>query len=223
MILSGTIEPVNASNKDITWSIKEANNTGAVIDGNKLSVTDIGTNWGFFTVTAAINDGLANDTPFTEDFSISILRYNRGTKTVYLTINGGDDWGQQWMTSSDRDIRLRDFYNGQLKENTEYEITISGTLDTELQAFSINFINNPSGMGSLFVSRVWISILSAGSFSETVTVLTKTDENMAIYSEEAIIQLVSNYSSEYTLTELEDGRIKATISNLDIKIEEVTF
>jgi formylglycine-generating enzyme required for sulfatase activity len=68
LALSGTVSPANASNKTIVWSVKDAGTAGATISGNTLSSTDHGT----VVVTAAIADGTAVGTAYTQDFSISI-------------------------------------------------------------------------------------------------------------------------------------------------------
>jgi formylglycine-generating enzyme required for sulfatase activity len=69
LTLSGTVEPANASSKNIAWSVKTAGTTGAVISGNTLTAANGGT----VVVTATIADGLAAWTPYTQDFSINIL------------------------------------------------------------------------------------------------------------------------------------------------------
>jgi formylglycine-generating enzyme required for sulfatase activity len=68
LVLSGTVEPANAANKTIVWSVKDAGTTGASINGNILSTTGAGT----VKVTAAIADGTAAGTVYTGDFSITI-------------------------------------------------------------------------------------------------------------------------------------------------------
>jgi len=51
--LTGTVLPNNATNKNITWSIRNAGTTGAVISGNILTATASGTT----TITATIEGG----------------------------------------------------------------------------------------------------------------------------------------------------------------------
>ena len=51
--LTGTIEPANATNQTIAWSVKAAGITGASIIGNNLSATKEGT----VKVTATITNG----------------------------------------------------------------------------------------------------------------------------------------------------------------------
>jgi formylglycine-generating enzyme required for sulfatase activity len=68
MPLGGTVAPANASSKNIVWTVKNEGGTGATISGNILSTTNTGT----VTVTAAITNGLAGGTPYTQDFNIAI-------------------------------------------------------------------------------------------------------------------------------------------------------
>jgi M6 family metalloprotease-like protein len=55
LILGGTVMPVNATNKHITWSVKDAGFTGAVIENGAMGTAAAGT----VVVTATVKDGLA--------------------------------------------------------------------------------------------------------------------------------------------------------------------
>ncbi|MDR1754211.1 MAG: InlB B-repeat-containing protein, partial [Eubacterium sp.] len=69
LTLNATVLPSNATNKVISWSVKEAGNTGAVIDGSKLSANAVGT----VKVTATVANGTTSDgTPFIKDFDIVV-------------------------------------------------------------------------------------------------------------------------------------------------------
>ena len=67
LTLTGTVSPENATNQTIAWTVKNAGTTGAIINGSTLTVTAAGT----VVVTAAIANGTAQGTAFTQDFSIS--------------------------------------------------------------------------------------------------------------------------------------------------------
>jgi len=54
--LTGTVTPGDATNQDITWSIKDAGETGATITGNTLTAEATGT----VTVTASVANGIYN-------------------------------------------------------------------------------------------------------------------------------------------------------------------
>ncbi len=66
--LTGTVTPDNATNKTIVWSVKDAGETGATIEGSTLKTTAAGT----VTVTATITNGAAEDTDYTKDFTITV-------------------------------------------------------------------------------------------------------------------------------------------------------
>ncbi|MCL1874836.1 MAG: InlB B-repeat-containing protein [Synergistaceae bacterium] len=54
LILTGTVVPGNATNKDIIWSVKDAGTTGAAISGDTLNTVSAGT----AVATAAVRNGL---------------------------------------------------------------------------------------------------------------------------------------------------------------------
>jgi hypothetical protein len=68
--LSGTVVPVEATNKTIEWGIQSAGTTaaGAAITGAELTVTGPGN----VVVRAAISNGLAVGTPFSQNFTIHV-------------------------------------------------------------------------------------------------------------------------------------------------------
>jgi endo-1,4-beta-xylanase len=69
LTLTGTVNPATATNKTITWSVKDAGTTGASISGgNTLNTTGTGT----VTVTASIANGLSYGN-YTQDFDITVL------------------------------------------------------------------------------------------------------------------------------------------------------
>ncbi len=68
LTLSGTVEPANATNKSITWSIASAGTTGASISGSTLSTTAAGT----AVIRATIANGAGPSSDYTQDFSISV-------------------------------------------------------------------------------------------------------------------------------------------------------
>jgi formylglycine-generating enzyme required for sulfatase activity len=68
LTLTGTVEPDNATNNTIVWSVKDAGTTGAAINGSALATPNAGT----VVVTATIANGLAEGTAYTKDFSITI-------------------------------------------------------------------------------------------------------------------------------------------------------
>lgn len=69
--LNGTVEPVNATNKTITWSVADAGTTGGKIRFDGISFT--ATNGGTAIVRATIKNGLGPSTDYTQDFPIDVL------------------------------------------------------------------------------------------------------------------------------------------------------
>ena len=74
LTLSGSVEPYNATNKTIVWSVKSPGATGATISGNTLKTTAAGS----VTVTATIANGKAAGTPYTQDFAITVTTSTSG-------------------------------------------------------------------------------------------------------------------------------------------------
>ena len=63
-----TIEPEEATNKEIQWSITDQGQTGAEISGGKLIVPNPGT----YQLTATVPNGAASDEDYTKTFTITI-------------------------------------------------------------------------------------------------------------------------------------------------------
>jgi len=72
LTLTATIEPSNATNKTIVWSVKDAGSTGATIDNGINPIVLNTTGAGTAVITASIADGLAEGKPYTKDFSITV-------------------------------------------------------------------------------------------------------------------------------------------------------
>lgn len=85
LALVGTVNPANATNKIIVWSVKSAGTTGATISGDTLNTTGTGT----VTITATIENGMAAGTPYTQDFQISV---STGGGTEPHTHTYGTNW-----------------------------------------------------------------------------------------------------------------------------------
>ncbi|MCL1982586.1 MAG: hypothetical protein FWG53_05835, partial [Clostridiales bacterium] len=67
LTLTGTVEPTNATNKTITWSLKDAGTTGATLSGSTLNATAAGN----VIVTATIVNGI-NGGNYVKDFVIAV-------------------------------------------------------------------------------------------------------------------------------------------------------
>jgi hypothetical protein len=219
--LNGIVVPTNVTNKNITWSIKNANNTGAVLNGNVLTVAGIGKDWGWFPVTATITDGIDSGIPFTKDFNINISRYNEVTKTLFMTINGGASWRQEWSSGG---FLLKDWYNGEFKEGTNYKITIKGNTDTAMSNVTLNVRYIPNnGPNYYFTEQYYYGPISIniGQFEETFNVRTKTASDFALYKEFYDISFSNNWNSTFSMLESDQGKVMAKISNFSWLIQEL--
>lgn len=70
LTLLGTVTPDWATRKSITWSIKDAGQTRASLDGNVLSATRAGT----AVVTATIEEGSGAGVSYSKDFTIAVSK-----------------------------------------------------------------------------------------------------------------------------------------------------
>lgn len=81
--LNGTVNPSNATNKTIIWSIEDAGTTGASVSANRLTATAAGT----VVVRATIVNGSAAGTNYTQDFNITV-NYNAVTSISRVSTTG---------------------------------------------------------------------------------------------------------------------------------------
>jgi uncharacterized repeat protein (TIGR02543 family) len=68
LVLTGTVEPDNATNQTILWTLKDPGTTAAVVNAGILTAAAAGT----ATVTATIVNGATETDPFSRDFAIAI-------------------------------------------------------------------------------------------------------------------------------------------------------
>ena len=68
LTLTATVQPGNATNKTIVWSVENAGSTGATIEGNIFLATDEGD----AQIKATIENGLTEDTPYVQFFTIEV-------------------------------------------------------------------------------------------------------------------------------------------------------
>jgi hypothetical protein len=80
LMLTGTVIPENATNQTITWSVKSAGTTGAIIIGNILNTTGKGT----VSVEATIVNGKAEGVDYVQEFNIAVTEGNS------IVENGGE-------------------------------------------------------------------------------------------------------------------------------------
>jgi len=85
--LTGTVNPSNATNQTITWSIKSQSGTNSTLSGSVLST---GSTAGTLTITATVINGATATTPYTQDFNITVNAFTGSTHTVTFKLNGGN-------------------------------------------------------------------------------------------------------------------------------------
>ena len=159
--LSGTIAPTDATKKNISWSIKDAGTTHAILNGDTLSATTTGT----VTVTASITDGSAYGSAYVKDFVISV------TASTALSINPAS-------------YTFDNLEEGYLQSDvTPISLTISNKRDTILtglvahitneNAFSLNMGSLPSTLAPNASAQVTVtpsSGLSCGNYEAAVKI-----------------------------------------------------
>ncbi|MDR1755231.1 MAG: glycoside hydrolase N-terminal domain-containing protein, partial [Eubacterium sp.] len=87
LALTGTVTSAGATVRNIVWSVKEAGNTGAVIDGSILSANAVGT----VVVTATIVSGISIGTDFKKDFTI-VVEPAIIEPTILVDISNFGEW-----------------------------------------------------------------------------------------------------------------------------------
>lgn len=80
LVLFGTVSPDNATRKSIVWSVKDAGDTGATINGNVFSAPKAGT----VVVTAAIEEGSTAGVEYAQDFIITVVKVNAEVSPVIV-------------------------------------------------------------------------------------------------------------------------------------------
>ncbi|MDF2938822.1 MAG: hypothetical protein K0Q90_4195, partial [Paenibacillaceae bacterium] len=98
LTLLGSVSPDWATRKSITWSIKDAGDTRAVLDGNVLSATRAGT----VVVTATIEEGSGMGVSYAKDFTVTVSKKDadvspeKATYDLYIPgdVNAGIIWNE---------------------------------------------------------------------------------------------------------------------------------
>ena len=141
LALQATVEPTNATNKSITWSIADKGTTNATLSGNQLRATDAGT----VKIRATIKNGKTASTDFTKDYSIKV---NDLPHTAVKKINGLPEKG--WVN---RPLQL------------------SGTVDpTNATATTITWSIKDKGTTNATLNGSTLTAKKAGEVKLTATV-----------------------------------------------------
>ena len=83
LTLTGSVNPSNATNRTISWSVLNASETGATISGHTLNTTAAGT----VTVRATIIGGRTSNTSYTQDFTITISATSTASQATGVAPN----------------------------------------------------------------------------------------------------------------------------------------
>jgi len=183
-ILSGTIQPANATNRLINWSMVNAGGTGATISGSTLNAPNEGT----ITVRATVPRGNADGTAYTQDFTILISQEE-------IIVTGGAQ-GTDWIRSGVNNVNVEIL--------TATPLTISGAtqLGTVFVAQGINANLTLNGFYSRQAHNASINIRENASAN-----ITLTGAN-TLASHFAVINLQSN--AALTFTDASTGSLDMT-------------
>jgi hypothetical protein len=118
--LTGTVEPSNATNQTITWSVKSG--SAAISGGNKLTASAAGQ----VVITATIANGAAVDQPYTKDYTITFTAASSGGGGG----GGGNDTGSGTKTGT---VETTDSGN-----TTTSTVTITGSTSGGTTSVSVD-------------------------------------------------------------------------------------
>jgi hypothetical protein len=113
LTLTGTVNPSNATNRTIVWSVANAGTTGATVSGTTLNTTAAGT----VTVRATITNGATATTNYTQNFTITIA-----SNMVSATFNSVTANGSSTQTTTQLTLTFSQAITGL----TASDITLSG-------------------------------------------------------------------------------------------------
>lgn len=129
LTLSATVEPSNATNQNIVWTIKNAGTTDANINGNILNTTGAGS----ITVTATIANGATTGIDYTQDFPIivSTVGISEMAKNTGLRIYPNPNTGLFVVESEQIEIKSVAIFDiaGKLQQSKIEKSEIGITID----------------------------------------------------------------------------------------------
>jgi hypothetical protein len=158
LTLSGTVNPADATNKTIEWSLKDAGTTRAAVSGSTLNAYSAGV----AIVTARIIDGQAIGNDYIQDFNIAVTvdaDNNIAIDGEQISI-GQDMSGEGWeWNAADKTLTLTGGDSGEIKIAMSDDVTVA--LSGDISAVSVN----KSGTGDLTITGVPGSELTLNSVS----------------------------------------------------------
>ena len=203
VILAGMVNPIDATNKTIIWTVKSAGTTGAKITGNSLTASKAGT----VTVTARITSGAAIGTDYTHDFEITITSagsglWNNSAIGGTLAISNA----QLYDYDGDAETIISFVQNGSLElHSRSYELFNTGEIywEEEGDVIVTEVINNKLSfsIGSVPTSKlsyVYDNLTAIPSNVKGVIVTSLDYDDMEYWEDSCSFRLINknNFSEE---------------------------
>jgi uncharacterized protein YjdB len=202
LTLTGTVNPSEATNKTITWSLKSAGGTGATLSGSTFNATAAGT----ATVTATIANGKTASTDYTQDFEIAVT-VPAPTKTVSVGTQIGKIWAGEF-NSPLFVVTTTGIAAG------DYPATFGGNVPAAGLSLpnKITIDSDGSGMFNFWVSET----LAAGTYNLTLTIDGTTSQPFTLTVSVPVITITTQPSPTEYIIEAGDNitlRVVATVSH----------
>ena len=109
LTLTATVAPTNATNKTVSWSVTDRGDTNAVITDGIFRADTVGT----ATVTATVENGVAEDSDYTQSFTITVTKAPTGGNSGGTSGSTPDDSADSILDSA-TGIRARGAISGSL-------------------------------------------------------------------------------------------------------------
>jgi len=149
LTLTGTVNPSNATNKTITWTIKEQGGTNSTLNENVLTAQ----NPGVVKITATIANGKTESTNYAQDFDVTITQFVGATHTVtFLNWNGATLKTQEvnegsHATAPDAPERIGHTFSGWDKSFNSVVSDLTVTAQFTINQYSVTFKLNGGSIG----------------------------------------------------------------------------
>ena len=184
LTLTGTVNPSNATNKKIEWSVQAARTTGASISGDILTVTSPGSV--MIKATIANGSGEGRDYLETFDITISIGEHN------LVSLSSGI-----WVDGNLTDSAIENWYSFPVTEGSSYRVWwndrslgTNTSIKTGNVAVAAQYENSSSfifGSGDTNVSQGWstpqlFTASSTGRVFVRVISYNRSSDNIGTYT-----------------------------------------
>jgi len=150
LTLIGTVEPANATNKAIVWSVVSGS---ATVSGNTLTATAAGT----VTIRGTIINGTAQGTNYTQDFGIAVDSVGDGTD--FLVTNTAE-WDAAKATirggGNDKSYTITVSGNVPVGGSTSYTFGMASGITVTLQGSGKLYLTSRGGIIDLYTNQILI-------------------------------------------------------------------